>query len=137
MGFAQLKRKAHDLFKEAGFLTHIQNNKDYESALLLMEDLIDDYDYNHGLIDLLSTSIEEWESKSKSFSAFNADVAALDDGISLLQLLMDQHGLGVADLPEIGCKSLVSKILNGKRRLTIDHIRNLSKRFGIDAALFL
>lgn len=27
MGFAQLKQKAHDLFEEAGFLTHIQNIK--------------------------------------------------------------------------------------------------------------
>jgi len=51
-------------------------------------------------------------------------------------VLMDQNNLGTADLPEIGSKSLVSKILNGHRRLTIDHINSLSKRFGISPALF-
>ncbi len=52
-------------------------------------------------------------------------------------MVMEQHGLGAADLPEIGSKSLVSKILNKQRRLTLDHIQVLSKRFGIDPALFL
>jgi len=50
---------------------------------------------------------------------------------------MEQYGLGVADFPEIGSKSLVSKILNKKRRLTLDHIHAISKRFKIDPALFL
>ena len=45
-------------------------------------------------------------------------------------------GLVTSDLPEIGSKSLVSKILNGHRRLTIDHIKALSNRFGIDPVLF-
>ena len=49
---------------------------------------------------------------------------------------MDQHNLGTADLPEIGSKSLVSKILHGHRRLTIDHINALSKKFGISPVLF-
>ncbi len=50
---------------------------------------------------------------------------------------MEQHGLGVADLPEIGSKSLVSKILNGRgRNLTRDRIAALSKRFSVSPALF-
>jgi HTH-type transcriptional regulator/antitoxin HigA len=49
---------------------------------------------------------------------------------------MEQHKLGVADLPEIGSKSLVSRILNGERRLTRNHIEALSKRFNINPALF-
>lgn len=50
---------------------------------------------------------------------------------------MDQNDLGVADLPEIGSKSLVSKILNARdRRLTRQHIDALSKRFNISPALF-
>ena len=137
MGFAQLKQKAHDLFEEAGFLAHIQNEQDYESALVLMDELIEDYDYNRHLIELLSHNIEAWENESDVFKAFNADIASLDTGVALLKLLMDQHHLGVADLPEIGSKSLVSKIMNGKRRLTVDHIQALSERFAIDPALFL
>ena len=75
--------------------------------------------------------------ESDAFKVFNADIASLDTGVALLKLLMDQHHLGVADLPEIGSKSLVSKIMNGKRRLTVDHIHALSQRFAIDPALFL
>ena len=107
------------------------------AALSLMDDLIEDYDYNRGLIELLSNSIEEWENKSSSFTAFNTQIESLENGVALLKLLMDQHNLGVADFPEIGSKSLVSKIINGKRRLTIDHIQALGKRFDIDPALFL
>lgn len=58
-------------------------------------------------------------------------------GVDTLKLLMEQHGLGVADFPEIGSKSLVSKILNGRgRKLTRNHIAALSKRFGLSPALF-
>lgn len=137
MGFAQLKKKAHDLFSEAGFLTHIQNTKDYKSALKLLDDLIEDYDYNRGLIELLSKSIENWENQSKSFSDFNKEIDSMDQGISILKLLMDQHNLGVSNFPEIGSKSLISKIINGKRRLTVDHIHSLSQRFNVDPSLFL
>ena len=50
---------------------------------------------------------------------------------------MEQHDLGVADLPEIGSKSLVSRILNGRgRNLTRDHIAALSERFGVSPAVF-
>lgn len=56
----------------------------------------------------------------------------------MLRLLIDQHGLGVADLPEIGSKSLVSRILNRKGYdLTRRHIEALAKRFsGIPALSF-
>ena len=43
----------------------------------------------------------------------------------------------LADLPEIGSKSLVSRILNGRgRNLTRDHIAALSERFGVSPAVF-
>jgi len=60
------------------------------------------------------------------------------DNLELQNLqLMDQHELGVADLPEIGSKSLVSKILNERdRQLTRQHIDALSRRINISPALF-
>jgi len=52
-------------------------------------------------------------------------------------LLTEKHEFGVADLPEIGSKSLVSRILNGRgQNLTKDHIDALSKRFSVSPALF-
>ena len=52
---------------------------------------------------------------------------------------MEEPHLGVADLPELGSKGNVSKILNrtNGRSLTLNHIQGLSKRFGVPAALFV
>jgi len=136
MGFALLKQKAHELFDEVSWITHITNSKEYELALNFMEELIEDYDYNRGLIDILAATIERYENEDKYFQAFNQAIKDRDPGISILRVLMEQHNLGVADIPEIGSKSLVSKILNDKRRLTLAHVTALSKRFGISPALF-
>ncbi len=136
MGFALLKKKAHSLLDEATWLAHIKNTTEYDAALQLMDELIEDYDYNQPLIAILSVSIERWENESPSFSSFNKAIKAMDQSVSLLNVLMDQHKLGIADLPEIGSKSLVSKILNGHRKLTLNHIYALAKRFGISPSLF-
>ncbi|MEK7991103.1 MAG: helix-turn-helix domain-containing protein, partial [Thiotrichaceae bacterium] len=57
--------------------------------------------------------------------------------ISAIHVLMEQHNLTATDLQdEIGSKSLVSMILNGKRSLTREHITKLSRRFNISPAIF-
>jgi HTH-type transcriptional regulator/antitoxin HigA len=43
MGFAAIKKKARDLFSEAAFISHINSDADYEQALALMDELIEDY----------------------------------------------------------------------------------------------
>lgn len=120
------------------FLSRIESQEDYQQALMAMEDLIEDYEANEMLIDLLASSIETWEESSPEFAAFNNDIAKMD-GVDILKLLMEQHQLGVADLPELGSKGNVSKILNrvNGRSLTLNHIQGLSKRFGVPAALFV
>lgn len=137
MGYAMLKKKAHILFEGAYFISHINNTNDYEKALTLMDELIEEYDYNRALIEVLSATIERWENESEEFSDFNKHINGLDSANAILKILMEQYDLGVDDFPEIGSKSLVSKILNNERRLTLDHVRALSKRFKIDPALFL
>ncbi len=47
---------------------------------------------------------------------------------------MDQHNLTMSDLPEPGKKANASLILKGDRNLTINHSKNLGKRFGINVA---
>ena len=137
VSYAKIKKQAHALFEKAGFICRIASEHEYGSAIALMEELIEDYDYNLPLIEILSRSIERWEDQSKSFSAFNKRIREMDSGVSVLKLLMQQHDLGVADLPEIGSKSLVSKILNHQRQLTLNHIRALSLRFGVSPELFV
>ena len=136
MGFTAIKEKASALFNEASFISQIRNKRDYERAMALMDELIEDYDNQKALIDVLSGSIARWENTSPEFNAFNDRIKKLDGGIATLKVIMEQHHLGVADLPEIGSKSLVSRILRGDRRLTRDHIEALSQRFGINPALF-
>jgi HTH-type transcriptional regulator/antitoxin HigA len=138
MNIALIKRKANDLFSEASFLSKIENENEYEAALEMMEELIERYDENRSLIVLLSNSIEEWEGDAKEFQEFNKAVEGLDSSSAILVTLMDQYHLKADDLKdEIGSKSLVSMIVNGKRNLTVDHIKSLANRFNISPAIFL
>lgn len=132
-----LKKSAKVLNDRAGYLIEITNEDEYEKALALMDVIIEDYDNQQILFELLSNSIERWEESSLEFTDFNKRIGEGDPAVSVLRVLMDHHGLGVADLPEIGSKSLVSKILNGRdRQLTRNHIDSLSQRFNISPALF-
>ena len=120
------------------YIAHINNQDDYERALELMDELVDDYDTNKQLVELLTTSIERWEDDADEFADFNKALAGVEPGIAVLKTLMNQHRLGVADLPELGSKSNVSKLLNATegKKLTRQHIEALSKRFAVSPALF-
>ena len=137
MRFSNLKQKAVDFFSEASFISHIHDEKEYEQALELMDDLIEDYDKYLPLIEVLSASIEKWENESEYFSDFNQRVETLDDGVAVLKTIMDQYQLKADDLKnELGSKSLVSMILSGSRNLTRDHIQALSQRFKLSPSVF-
>lgn len=136
MSFSAIKKKARALFNEASFITHINNKNDYKNALALIDELIEDYDNNRPLIEMISNNIEHWENRSKEFSDFNNRIKSLNSSSAVLKVLIEQHQLKLDELPEIGSKSLVSKILNNKRRLTLNHIRALSNRFNISPNLF-
>jgi len=81
------------------------------------------------LLRLVAKNIEEYE--SHRYAAKH--MAPID----VLEFLMEEHGLGQSDLPEIGSQSLVSKILSGERQLTVEHIQKLSKRFGVSSSVFI
>jgi HTH-type transcriptional regulator/antitoxin HigA len=56
----------------------------------------------------------------------------------LLTYLMDQHGLGRADLvPLLGTASRVSEVMNGKRGLSLKMVQRLRQRFHISADLLI
>ena len=48
-----------------------------------------------------------------------------------LEYLMQEHGLGQGDLPELGGQGAVCEILAGKRGLSLRQIRALAKRFSV------
>ncbi|BCG65850.1 MAG: HTH-type transcriptional regulator/antitoxin HigA [Methyloprofundus sp.] len=137
MNFQEVKEQASALFSNAEFLVHIKNQEEYESALSLMDELIEEYDLYKSLIDILSNSIEEWENSAKEFSEFNGQIKKMDSSVAVLRTLMQQYGLKTNDFKnEIGGKSMVSMILNGSRMLSRHHIQALSTRFHISPAVF-
>ena len=59
--------------------------------------------------------------------------------VETLQFLLEQHDLCAADLSRIlgSDRSLGPKLLRGERRLTVDHIRALARRFNVEPGVLL
>ena len=127
---------------EASNILHIKTEQDYQDALETMEHLFSEAkdtanDPLNDLIELISRAIEKYESTQSNIIAFDKKANNTNQEISVLRVLMSQHHLTLADFKnEIGSKSLVSMILNGKRNLTKEHIAKISKRFNLDPASF-
>ena len=79
--------------------------------------------------ELLTLLIEAYEAERYPIQAASP--------IEVLQELIDANDLKQKDLaPIFGTESIVSEVLNGRRRLTKDHIERLSERFHVSPALF-
>jgi HTH-type transcriptional regulator/antitoxin HigA len=119
----------------------IGNPEDYEQALELVESFLEEAedapaDSLNVIISILAEAIENYENKDVELLDFENRAMDLPPDLALLRVLMDQYGLGTSSLPEIGSKSMVSRVLSGERNLSKKHIQALSKRFGIDPGLF-
>src|SRR6185437_10677176 len=92
-----------------------RDDKEYERLLAFVDELME-WSRHHederatDLLSLIARNIETYENYHYPVKKVSA--------IDMLKFLMDEHGLGQSDLPEIGGQSLVSKILSGERQLT-------------------
>ncbi len=110
----------------------IKTEHDYEEALKLADKLFDAKpDTPDGdKLELIVTLIELYE--KRNFPVENPTP------IEAIKFRMEQMNLTAKDLiPLIGCKSKVSEVLSGKRTLSLNMIRNLSKGLHIPAELLL
>ena len=84
-------------------------------------------------LDVLSTLVEAYEN-----THYPLDDPAIC-GLDALRALLDEHGMGAADLARLlGVhRSMGSKLLKGDRALTARHLQMLSERFKVGADLFL
>ncbi len=135
------KDACHSFAQAAGPYYHITNDEHYEEALELVENLLEETEDSpddplNAVIEMLGHAIEAYENKDKDLAAFEKRAMDQPADLAMLRLLVDQYGLGTADLPEIGSKSTVSRVLSGERNLSKKHIQALSKRFGINPGLF-
>ena len=129
IAIADILQAGEKLTAVAPFLAGIQNEEQYAQALELVDHLLLN-DPENPLLDLVCAKITAWEESAPEFAEFNAMAQAMPGG-------MDQYGLTLSDLPEIGSKSMVSRVLSGKRKLTLEHAKKLATRFGISPALFI
>ena len=111
----------------------IKTVKDYENTLNQIENLMDAKPNTPQMdkLEILTTLVEAYEDQH-----YKIDVP---DPIEAIKFRMEQEGLKQKDLISIvGSKSRVSEILNKKRKLTIEMIRNLHKQLDIPIeSLFL
>ncbi len=115
-------------------LRPIRSAVDYERAVTSINALLDAgaRDEEHPLADLLEMLgdlISEYEHTLLREAASTPG--------EILRFLMQQHGLGQSDLPEIGSQGVVSELLAGKRSLNVRQIRALASRFGVSPSLFM
>jgi HTH-type transcriptional regulator / antitoxin HigA len=115
-------------------LRPIKTKRDYKVASSAMNALLDAGGANEksslaSLVTLLGDFISDYEDAQPATETISP--------AKMLRFLMDQHGLGQSDLPEIGSQGVISEILNGKRDLNIRQIRLLAKRFNVGAQVFV
>lgn len=82
--------------------------------------------------EILGLLIDKWENDNYSLEFEQSDP------IDLIKFMMDQNNLTPSDMIQyIGSQSKVSEVLNRRRPLSINMIRNLSKGLNIPAQLLI
>lgn len=115
-------------------LFSIHNEHEYDLAIERLNALIDEVGTNdqhllYEFLDTLGAVIHAYEEKYHPMPECS--------GVEMLQFLMEEHQLETSDLPEIGTTEIVLEILNGKRELTVKHLRALAARFHVSPAVFI
>lgn len=116
----------------AADLKPIRSEADYDEALAQVETL---WGAKAGTpegdrLDILATLIDAYEAKTCPMDP--------PDPVEAIRFRMEQQGLTRKDLePMIGPRNRVADILNRKRSLSIDMIRQLHARLGISAEVLI
>lgn len=110
----------------------IKTETDYNAALEEIEQLFnaapDSPDGDR--LEILTTLVEAYEEKHHCIP--------LPDPIEAILYHMESRGLSRRDLePYIGSRARVSEILNRRRPLTMEMVRNLHKGLGISAEVLI
>lgn len=117
-------------------LKKIDSEKDNQHYLEIYQLVLDHFENNPQLtfledyLDTLSILIENYEQKAYEIRK--------PTGVETLKFLLEQHNLRQIDLIDIfKTQSILSEVLNGKRSLTLEHIKKLSERFNTTPAVFV
>jgi HTH-type transcriptional regulator/antitoxin HigA len=122
------------------FVDGIKDAEGYARATVLLDELTDGHElnkYEERILVELEDAILAYEQGSSQFEAFNTEAKARATPVQLLKDLMDTLGLTGSDLPEIGDKTAVSKVLNGKVTISHKMAFALAERFHMDPKAFV
>jgi HTH-type transcriptional regulator/antitoxin HigA len=110
----------------------IKTDADYEAAPEAIERLLDSKPgtAEADRLEVIATLVEAYESKHHPLP--------LPDPIEAILYHMESRGLSRRDLePFIGTRARVSEILNRRRPLTMEMVRNLHEGLGISAEVLI
>ena len=116
-------------------LRPIHDDVDWENAMEVIDQMAG-HDMNRDQEDYLqalSTLVAAYEDASHAVDTRRAG------GVRALRSLMQEHEMSAADLGRLlkVHRSHASKILNGDRSLTADHMRTLGAHFKVNPSLFM
>jgi HTH-type transcriptional regulator/antitoxin HigA len=92
----EITQMAKAILTQLPILNGIANSDEHQQALILLEDLIENYDENLIIIEALSNVIARYEDESAEFDAFNKRQIAINPETAMLKVLIDQ-GLANTD----------------------------------------
>lgn len=110
----------------------IKSEEDLEKTQEIVDNLLDKEELTEAeeeYLDLLGTLIHEYEQAQNLIP----DIY----GVDLLKVLINELNLKQKDLvPIFKTESIVSDVLKGKRKLTVEHIQKLAEYFNVSPAVF-
>jgi HTH-type transcriptional regulator/antitoxin HigA len=129
-----LRKETREHWQAISPLLTIRNEQDYAAAIDRLEALLQEIgeDEKHplyGLLDTLGTLVHAYEEEHLPVPEAS--------GPEVLEYLMEEHGLGPEDLPELGGASAVRAVLSRERELHVGEIRALAERFQVSPAVFI
>ncbi len=115
-------------------LLTIRNEKEYQQAIKRLNYLIDLVGTNeqhplYNFLDTLGTLIEVYEQENYSIPDCS--------GSDMLAYLIEEHGLNLSDLSEIGTPKTIEAILNKEQLLNLNQIKYLAEYFKVSPQVFL
>ncbi len=122
--------------KELTEIRAIRNKKQYQRYLNRINELMDSDPSRSSkegqLIETLAILVEDYEKRK------HWDIPLPDDPVEVIKTRMSDLGLRQADLTDvIGDKTVVSRILNGSRKLTYSMVKPLSDLLKVPAEFLL
>ena len=135
LAFDELPTKYHELVARFP-LRPIHDRAELEDATQILDAMaLHESDFSNDqadYFDVLSSLVSNYEAEHDPL------LIPKSSPVQTLKSLLNAHEMTASDLGRIlGNRELGSKILRGERKLTVNHIKKLAKRFRLEPSLFI